>query len=206
MPLRRKLKTWVDQALDIPPGRTMVYLFMAGSALLFSALLFSHAALTRFHFFEGSYSKLPRAFVLSTLVLAGSTFLLRNLKRHFRIGQLRGLVRHLTWVCIGGFVFAGLQVWGGIQLYRLNFSEPGLSREWVLVGIVAALHLLHLVGGLAALVYQTLYFRTKTQDPADEVILLADPYYYGRIRTLSLFWYYTDFIWLVLFLYFLAAL
>lgn len=206
MPVRQKLKARGTDVLNMPPTRVMLYLFMAGSALLFVALVFAHAALSGFHLFGGNFSRLPRAFVLSTLVLSATTLLLRDLRRYFAAGLLRPLVRRLVGVCLGAGLFAGLQVWGWFDLYALNRAEPFLNREWTLIGLVSALHLLHVLGASIALVYQTVYFHQKTKDPADEVIVLADPYYYGRIRTLVLLWYYIDCIWLFLFLYFLAAL
>lgn len=206
MPVRRRLKAWSLDALNIPPARVMLYLFMAGSALLFAALVFAHAALTGFHLFGGGFSRLPRAFVFSTLVLSAGMLLLRDLRRYFYPGRMRSLTYRLAGVCVAALAFAALQVWGWFELYGLNRQEPFLHREWTLIGLVSGLHLLHLVGALAALLYQTVYFHRKTQDPADEVIVAADPYYYGRIRTLVLFWYYIDVIWLLLFFYFLAAL
>lgn len=206
MPVRRRLKAWSLDTLNIPPARVMLYLFMAGSALLFATLVFAHAALTGFHLFGGDFSRLPRAFVFSTLVLSAGMLWLRDLRRYFTPGRMHSLIHRLVWVCVAAFVFAALQVWGWFELYRLNRQEPFLNREWTLIGLVSALHLLHVIGAWAALLYQTVYFHQKIQDPADEVIVTADPYYYGRIRTLVLFWYYIDFIWLFLFVYFLAAL
>lgn len=190
----------------MPPGRTMLLLFMVGSALLFLTLIFAHAALTHFHLSMNGYSRLPRAFVLSTLVLTGGTFMMRGLKKYFVPGQLQPLVRKLFAACVCGIVFAALQVWGWFGLYTLNQTEPFLTREWTLMGLISGLHLLHLLAALGLLIYQTVYFHQKTKDPADEVIVAADPFYYGRIRTLGLFWFYTDYIWLVIFLYFLLAL
>lgn len=206
MPVRQKLKSWDTEVQKVPPARLMLYLFMAGSALLFVTLLFAHAALTGFQFFGGNFSHLPRAFVLSTLSLSATILLLRDLRGYFIRGTLQPLLRRMVWVLAGGLLFTALQVWGWFELYQLNQAEPFLNREWTLIGLVSALHLLHVLGALGALLYQTIYFRQKTKDPTDEVIVLADPYYYERIRTLSLFWYYLDFIWLFLFLYFLAAL
>ena len=206
MSTRKKWMSWGADIQKIPPARTMVYLFMAGSALLFVTLLFAHAVLIGFRLFDGQYSRLPRAFVLSTLVLSAGTLLLRNLKPLFSGGRLPLLVQRLTLACSAGLLFAVLQVWGWFGLYRLNQTEPFLSREWTLIGLVSALHLLHLIGAFALLVYQTAYFYRKMKDPAGEVIVLADPYYYERIRTLAIFWFYTDFIWVFIFLYFLAAL
>lgn len=206
MPTHEKLKTWSNDLQKMPPGRLMLYLFMAGSALLFITLVFAHAALTEFRLFTGTYSRLPRAFVFSTGVLSIGVSGFRSLRRYFTRGSLYPLLRCLLWVMAGGLLFTVLQIWGWYGLYRLNQTDPFLHREWVLIGLVSALHLLHLSAALAVLGYHIVYFYRKTQDPAEELIVMADPYYYERIRTLALFWYYTDLIWIFLFLYFLSAL
>lgn len=196
MGYRKKVSSFLTRTTEMQPAAIMLYFFMAGSGILFFSLILAHSAYTANIRVSEVYSGLPRTFTLSTLLLMLSGSLFRGLNEAFESDNLRKLEVRLWAAGLLGLVFTALQVWGWFLL-------PDLKQGGSLLVIISGIHLLHLVVGVAWAFYRAWFFKSRSGDPAKEIIILADPYYRQRIRLLKHYWLYTEWVWLTAFLYFL---
>lgn len=105
-----------------------------------------------------------------------------------RRGRPASLVVSLSVGALGALAFVGLQVMVWQYLLRLGYSlgdNPANSYFFILTG----LHLLHLAGGLAALV--RVFWRLNRLGSLDSVKM--------AIEGCALYWHYLFVLWLVLF-------
>lgn len=177
----------------------MLYLFMVGSALLFFTLLLAHGHYTLNEASTESYSRLPRIFTLSTLLLIFSGFFLHDIHSVFDSDNLRNVETRLWMVGFGGLLFCILQTYGW-------FLIPDRKQGNSILIILSAIHLLHLLLGIVWSFYRAWYFRRRASDPAKAIIILADPFYRQRIQFLRQYWLYTEWVWVLAYLYFLWIL
>ncbi len=196
MGYRKKLHSFFSRSGYMSPMATMLYFFMAGSGILFFSLLLAHYLYSAGSAAPENFSRLPRIFTVSTLLLVVSGFLFRNLNKAFEADNLKKLENKLWAAGTLGLVFTILQVWGWFLL-------PAFKQGGSLLVIISAIHLLHLVVGVVWAFYRAWYFRNRSADPARAIIILADPYYRTRINLLKHYWLYTEWVWILAYLYFL---
>lgn len=100
----------------------------------------------------------------------------------------------MMWLTIAlGVVFATFQYIGFKQLYAQNIRVDGNPSESFLF-IIAGLHLLHILGGIIALIIVFFRaFRTKVKIYNATSLEIAGAY-----------WHFVDVLWIYLFVFFLA--
>ncbi len=199
MSYRKRLYSFFSLSENNSPQAVMLYLFMTGSALLFFTLLFAHGHYALKETSGDSFSRLPRIFTLNTFLLVFSGFFLRNMQKAFDSDNLQKIETRLWMVGFGGLLFSILQVYGW-------FLIPDKKQGNSILLILSAIHLLHLLVGICWAFYRAWYFRRGASDPAKAIILLTDPFYRQRIRFLRHYWLYTEWVWVLAYLYFLWML
>lgn len=138
--------------------------------------------------------QLPLAFLLSTLVMIGSsvTFIvaLKAMKKNNR--QLTMIMLVTTLVL--GFVFVFLQFKGFEQVindgYFFTGSESNVTTSFLY--IVVLVHMAHLLGGFISLLV-VIYNHYKQKYNASQTL---------GIELSGMYWHFMDFIWVYLFLFF----
>ncbi|CAM4106474.1 MULTISPECIES: heme-copper oxidase subunit III [Flavobacterium] len=138
--------------------------------------------------------QLPLAFLLSTLVMIGSsvTFIvaLKAMKKNNR--QLTMIMLVTTLVL--GFIFVFLQFKGFEQVindgYFFTGSESNVTTSFLY--IVVLVHMAHLLGGFISLLV-VIYNHYKQKYNASQTL---------GIELSGMYWHFMDFIWVYLFLFF----
>jgi cytochrome c oxidase subunit 3 len=195
----------LDKIEKLHPHKMLLYLIILGSSVIFFFMLIAFTATyTRWQAEVGlSEFFLPKAFILSTLILGFSSFIASHFLRAYRQEKLRKL-RNLLGITLGlGLVFTLCQYWGWHELEQSGLSLSGISSGAYLY-IISGLHILHLVGGMFFLSYEFIKISAAANDAVRSLILTTNPYEKTRLELLTAYWHYMDLLWLALFLYFLV--
>lgn len=187
------------------PFQVMLYLGMTASGFLF-LILTTMYGLQRFSSANSGLSmEIPRAFILSTLIMLGSSYTLIQAKQYFFNDQIKKSVNYLFFTLLLGFAFGAAQIVGWIELYSKTDSSlhPNVASSYVYV--ISGIHFFHVLFGLGYLLvvlYKT-YLRTK--DVVAELIMVTNPFEKRKLDLLSRYWHYVDGLWLFLFLVFVLT-
>ncbi|MCX7743631.1 MAG: cytochrome c oxidase subunit 3 [Flavobacteriales bacterium] len=187
------------------PYQVMLYLGMAASGFLF-LILTTMYGLQRFSDENSRFTmEIPRAFILSTLIMLGSSYTLKQAKQYFFNDYIKKSVTYLLYTLLLGFAFGAAQILGWIDLYSKtqNSLHPNVASSYVYV--ISGIHFFHVLFGLGyllAILYKT-YMRAK--DLVAELIMVTNPFEKRKIDMLSRYWHYVDGLWLFLFLVFVLT-
>lgn len=194
--------TTLDKIEKLHPHKMLLYLAMLGSSIIFFFMLVAFSA-TYARFTEGIENfHLPKAFILSTLILGFSSYLVTRFMRAYRQEKLSKLRNLLGFTLVLGVLFTLSQYWGWHQLEASGYSLTGISSGAYLY-VISGLHVLHLMGGMFFLTYEFIKISNVANDAVQTLIVTTNPYETIRLEILTVYWHYIDFLWLGLFLYFL---
>lgn len=187
------------------PFQVMLYLGMAASGFLF-LILTTMYGLQRFSAGNTVLSmEIPRAFILSTLMMLGSSYTMVQARQSFFNDQIKKSVNYLFFTLLLGFAFGAAQIIGWVELYGTTDQSlhPNVASSYVYV--ISGIHFFHVLFGLGyllAVLYRT-YLRTK--DVVAELIMVTNPFEKRKLDLLSGYWHYVDGLWLFLFLVFVLT-
>lgn len=180
------------QRKKIHPQMFALYIAMASIAMMFAGLTSAYIvrkAQPNWRIFE-----LPGVFWISTIVILASSLSIVLALRSFKARKIIQ-ARWLMLLTLGlGITFGLLQYFGFYQLYHLpqpvrvegNPSESFLFIIW-------GLHLLHIVGGIVALIIVLLRsFRKNIKE-----------YNSTGLAIVANYWHFVDVLWIYLFLFFM---
>lgn len=137
---------------------------------------------------------LPVAFYYSTVVILLSSLTIYLAKKSFLAREMQRYRFLITLTAVLGFTFVILQYVGfnqlqqqGIQLFGIG-SNPAAS----FLGIITGLHMLHVLGGVIALIIIFLQaFSRKVKNYSTVTIEVASTY-----------WHFVDILWIYLLIFF----
>jgi cytochrome c oxidase subunit III len=136
--------------------------------------------------------RIPSILWASTALLVASSVTLEGARRHLRRDDRAGFFRLTAWTtALAGLFLAGqLAAW--FQILHSNIVLAQNPHAWFIF-LFSGLHGLHIVLGLAGLIY----LLARTREAA------SGPKYQMKTRAIangvSIFWHYLDFLWVVLF-------
>lgn len=194
------------QRKKIHPQKFMMWMGIGSMAMAFAGLTSGY--MVREAQGNWRYFTLPTLFSFSTpLILASSVTIILGL-RAFKKREMPRFKMFITTTLILGLLFGICQFAGFYQLYHqlqqvkingqvLNQYTPvrvnGNPSESFLF-IIAGLHLLHLLGGIIALLIVFFRaFRTRVKT-----------YSTTGLEIVASYWHFVDVLWLYLFVFFLA--
>jgi cytochrome c oxidase subunit 3 len=184
------------------PYRIILGFSMASSGFLFLVMLGLYA-IQRFQVgnpLDTIY--IPKAFILSTLVILGSSFLLVKAKQHFFKDEVAPTLRLLGVVFLLGIGFVTLQMVGWAELHAHGFHFPDLNVASSYVYVITGIHLAHvaLAVGLMGYLWYSLY--KKSRDLVSRLVMETNPYEKQKFDVVVALWHYVDLLWVILFLVF----
>lgn len=136
---------------------------------------------------------LPPIFWVSTIAIVLSSITIVLGIRAFRNRQMPQFKLLITITLILGILFGIFQYMGFKQLYASNIRVDGNPSESFLF-IIAGLHLLHIMGGIIALLIVFFRaFRTRVK-----------VYSTTGLEIVAAYWHFVDVLWIYLFVFFLA--
>ncbi len=178
------------------PYMFMLWLAIFGMALLFGILAMLYVGRKQATDWVGF--SVPMVFWISTLVVLGSSWTLHITNKALVRDDFK-TYRVFMGITLGlGVLFCVLQLWGWNIMYH-----SGITLQKSIAGafffVISGLHLAHLLGGV--------YFLTKAFAESLKNYTYIDAFVYSvnpptqlKIRLITQYWHFVDFLWLVLFL------
>lgn len=178
------------------PYMFMLWLAIFGMVLLFGILVMLYVGRKQGQDWV-SFS-VPMVFWVSTFVVLGSSWTLHITNKALLVDDFRKYRFFMGFTLGLAFLFCVLQVWGWNVMY-----QSGITLQKSIAGafffVISGLHLAHLLGGL--------YFLTKAFAESLRNYTYIDAYVYSvnpptqlKIKLITQYWHFVDFLWLALFL------
>ncbi len=175
---------------------------MASSGFLFLVMLGLYA-IQRFQVgnpLDAIY--IPKAFIISTLVILISSFLLVKAKQHFFKDETTPTLRLLGAVFLLGLVFGVLQIMGWAELHAHGFHFPDLNVASSYVYVITGIHLAHVAMAIGLMGYLWYSLYKKSRDLVSRLVMETNPYEKQKFDVVVGLWHYVDILWIILFLVF----
>ena len=137
----------------------------------------------------------PIWFYISTAVILTSSLTIHLAKKLVKRGNNSSATKVMGLTFLLGVLFAIAQYLGWGSLYEMDvyFTGPASNASGSFVYVITLLHLLHLAGGLIALLVT--WVKTARQNYSPENML--------GVELCAIFWHFLDFLWVYSFLFFL---
>lgn len=188
------MSTITAQRQKIHPHKFLLWIAIASICMMFAG--WTSAFMVRKAQGNWLFFTMPTAFWISTFVILAS-----SLTMHFSIKEFKkrnmGLYKKLiSLTAILGVLFMLLQFWGFYDMHvagiTLASNGEGVSGSFIYV--ISGVHLLHMLGGVIALVivFFVVNFRRRTK-----------VYTSNGLEILGTYWHFVDVLWIYLFLFFL---
>ncbi|SHM40984.1 cytochrome c oxidase subunit 3 [Cyclobacterium lianum] len=192
---------WFEKIENLHPYRTIMYLGMFGSGLIF---LFLMAAFILSQPEAGRYSQftIPKSFIISSMVIISSSFTAGKIIPYYNNSNLTKAKGYLLVTLFLGLLFSTLQFTGWRELAGMGIDFRGLPSGSFLY-LLSGIHLFHLAGALIYAFVLLIQLQKSEKDPVSSLILLANPYEQMKLDLFSVYWKFMDAVWLILFLLFL---
>ena len=186
----------------IHPHKMLLYLSIFGSSLIF---LFMITAYT-FSRPDEDFSNfvMPKAFIVSLVLLMFSSFSISRLLPAFKKDRMKEVRRILEVTLLLGLAFTISQYVGWYELNRSGIHLSGQDSGAYLY-VISGLHVLHLAGGLVFLTLTYTKINTVARDPVKNLIMVTNPYQRTKMEMLVTYWHFVDALWVLLFFYFLFS-
>jgi len=157
-------------------------------AALTSAYIVRHAQHNWLEF------SMPKVFWYSTIVIVASSITLHLAVKAFRSRERNRYKNLLFITALLGVLFAVLQGFGFYDLYSrgVNIIGRGSNPSASFLGIITGLHVVHVLGGIVALIiifFRAYSTRIKSYDSLP-------------LEILSTYWHFVDILWIYLFIFF----
>jgi cytochrome c oxidase subunit 3 len=132
---------------------------------------------------------LPRSFLLTTVDLIGISVLLHLALQAIRHERQSDFVRYIVLACILALVFFGLQSVGlASMLADLQRPGPAMQNLYGLTFFLVIVHALHVVGGVAGLVFLLFGISRNAYDHERHF----------PVRFCALYWHFLDIVWVIM--------
>lgn len=182
----------VQNRKRINPQMFSLYIAFASIAMMFAG--FTSAYIVRKAQSNWRIYNIPHIFWVSTIVIVLCSITIHLALRAHKQRQVIKSRRLVLSTIILGTLFAVLQYFGFLDLYNLpqpvkvdgNPSESFLFVIW-------GLHLLHIIGGIIALIY--VYFKSKRKNIKE--------YSSDGLSIAASYWHFVDILWIYLFFFIL---
>jgi cytochrome c oxidase subunit 3 len=177
-----------DRRLSPAAYRITMWVVLGAILMMFAALSSAYIILAGGE--QWRPVKMPRMFVLSTAVILTSSFSLELGRRSLKQGRQRVSLRWLSVTLLLGLLFLACQLIGWRELASQGVyfaSHPHSSFFYFFTGV----HGVHLMGGIAALLYWL--NRTRRKHAISEGTEIT-------AQLVSLYWHTMDALWIWLFL------
>lgn len=206
---RKSLKTGDKETTfqkieKLHPHKMLLYLSMFGSSLVFLFMITAYSISRPEQFLLRDFD-LPKAFILSTIVLLISSFTLSKVIQAYKEDRMKWMRNALGITLFLGLVFTVCQYIGWLELSKSGIYFSGkISGSFLYV--ISGLHILHLSAGMIFLSYFFYQSTITANDPVKSLIMVTNPYQKIRLEILTTYWYFMNALWLILFLYFLFTI
>jgi cytochrome c oxidase subunit 3 len=179
------------QRKKIHPQKFAMWVAISSIVMMFAGL--TSAYIVRQSQGHWVYYKLPVVFWLSTAVIALSSVTMFLGVRAFKNRAMPRFKNLIALTLLLGITFGITQYIGFQQLYAGGVKLNGNPSE-SFIFIIAGLHLLHIAGGIIALLI--VFFRAFRKN--------IKVYNATGLEIMATYWHFVDVLWIYLFVFFLA--
>lgn len=184
----------------IHPHIIFIYLILGGISVLFLAF----SASFMYNRIQAGLPPLalPSLFYFNTLLLIGSSFTLRRAKKKYLQDDTQGFKQSLLITLILSFLFLGFQIiaWYQLVLQGIHLTYSNMASY---LYVISFIHMLHLIGGIPFLAYFYYIAIKKMKDPVSVLVYFSDDTKARRLKILSIYWHFLDYLWVYLVIFFL---
>lgn len=180
-----------SQRTRIHPHKFLLWVTMASIIMMFAGL--TSAYIVRSNQENWLHFHMPSIFISSTVVILASSLTIHLALKAFKAREMRRYRVLISITALLGVAFAIMQFIGfsylgahGIQLLG-HGSNPAASFLVIIVG----LHVLHVLGGVVALMI--IFFKAFNKK-----VKLYSPL---QVELASIYWHFVDILWLYLFVF-----
>ena len=174
-------------------AKPMLWISMVSMAMVFAGLTSAYVVRKS----EGNWLDFdfPIWFYISTVAIVVSSVTMTLAKRSVKNGNntLATKLLILTFVLGAFFAISQYLGWGALYKMGVYFTGQGSNASGSFVYVITLLHLLHLAGGLIALLVALI--KTAMNKYSSENML--------GVELCAIFWHFLDILWVYLFLFFL---
>ncbi len=176
----------------IHPHKFALWVAMGSIVMMFAGL--TSAYIVRRSQANWLEFQLPSIFWYSTFVILLSSFSMYLSVKAYKAREMQRYRLLITVTAILGLLFAALQCTGFYQLQTsgVPIIWQGSNPSASFLGIITGLHVLHVLGGVIALIVifiKAFSTRTKTYNTVP-------------VEVVSTYWHFVDILWLYLFIFF----
>ena len=187
---------------QLHPHKTLLYLTIFASCLLFGFLIVAYAVKSDAETYIDF--KFPKAFIVSLVLLLFSSYSISKALHAYREDDMKELKQSLGITLLLGLAFTISQYVGWYELNQSNIYLSGeVSGSYLYV--ISGLHVLHLAVGLIFLTMTYTQINNISRDPVRRLIMVTNPYQRIKLEMLTVYWHFVDALWVVLFFYFLFS-
>ena len=145
--------------------------------------------------------KLPDIFIINTLILIASSATMVWAKRCYKEDNTKGYQSALLATMILSLIFMAAQFVGWRALFSQDiFINSDNSAGYLY--LISGLHFAHVIAGLPFLAMFLWRARKDMKEPVSVLVYFSDPEKRLKLRLLTIYWHFLDFLWIYLVLFF----
>jgi len=183
----------------IHPYKIFMTLLLAGITMLFLALSAAYMY-TRIDM-NIPPIRLPNIFFFSTLVLLGTSYTLKLAEKSYLEDNTEKYIKTLFVTILLTGLFMITQAFGWVSLFKGNIGITHSTTASYLY-VISALHFAHVLAGLPFLILFLHTARKHMKEPVSVLVYFSDPEKRLKLKLLTRYWHYLDFLWIYLVLFF----
>jgi cytochrome c oxidase subunit 3 len=183
--------TQIESKAKIHPYKMLLWVGLGSIVMMFAGL--TSAYIVKKSQANWLEFELPKLFYISTLVILISSFTIQMAVKKAKAGEWAQYRGFLSVTAILGLAFVILQVRGFQALEASNVALTGTRSNSAgsFLLVITGLHLLHLVGGVIALVVISL--RSASAKSSSNQVL--------PVELAATYWHFVDLLWIYLFVF-----
>ncbi len=187
------MSTVSSQRQKIHPHKLLMWIAIASLCMMFGG--WTSAFLVRKAQGNWLLFTMPTAFWISSIVVILSSITMILTIKAFKNREMPRYKALFGLTTFLGVLFMVLQFWGFMEMHQagitLASTAEGVSGSFIYV--ISIVHLLHMLGGVIAMVVYYLMMRFRTSKKV---------YTATGLEILGTYWHFVDILWLYLFIFF----
>ncbi len=187
------MSTLSAQRQRIHPHKLLMWIAIASICMMFGG--WTSAFLVRKAQGNWMLFTMPTAFWISTIVVVLSSLTIHFSIKQFKQRNMPAYKSLFTATALLGTLFMALQFWGFYEMHHagVTLASTGEGVSGSFIYVISVVHLLHMLGGVIALIVYALRMRFQRSKKV---------YSSTGLEILATYWHFVDLLWIYLFLFF----
>lgn len=145
--------------------------------------------------------KLPNLFYINTFILIASGYTLYRAKQAYLKDDTVGYQNALLYTILLTSAFLVAQIFAWAELFS-NQVPIDYSNTAGYLYVISGLHFAHVIAGLPFLIFFWIAAKKRMKEPVSVMVYFSDPEKRMKLRLLTVYWHFLDFLWIYLVLFF----